>query len=245
MKDSWHLGTLDVFLLEAVRLFEYRVGMMRISIPWLLWRHVRTGSHSCQGWLRLAAAATVLPLAVSCSSLRDRGNAKEEDRKTPTLRQRFATPNYEKEFEKESFDAYKAFSHAPRSGYQNASFRSKRFDEISTVVPKKYNTEPFRKEAANENKRKWYNLREKRGREKRTSFFARKRAREEGASNNIYSASRYPKDGDLETVLRRRKSGLSPNIINPEDIASGSRSPTIIRERTLSEGDVRYLLNGR
>ena len=203
--------------------------MIRIPFIWLR-----------KNWPRLAVVALALPCAVSCATIRE--DVDEEDDTPLTFEERLMNREGKK-FDKKTFDAYSRYSSAPKHGYQTASFRSKRFNEISTVIPKRYDTELYNAGDANEQKRKWFNFRGRRNKDSKSSIFARGRSREDGKAD-LLGTRRFPVSWDLETVLSRRSGGITPTILNPDEPAAGEPSPTVLRQPTLSRGDLGTLMNG-
>lgn len=193
---------------------------------------------------QLFLVTLILPFAVSCSALRDKLAESDLDDEPKSFQQRLLSQKY-KEIDKKTFDAYSAYSGAPKHGYQSSSFRAKRFDQISTNAPKRYNTELYEAGNANEEKkRKWFNFRGQRSKDSKKSLFARGRSKDDGRQD-VLGARRYPSSRDLETVLSRRRGGVEPRILNPGDPASGEPSPTLLRGSTSSSsGGLESLLNG-
>lgn len=195
------------------------------------------------------AALLLPPLMASCTSLRN-DPADDQDGGPPRLSDRISNIDRNKAFDKKSLDIHKAYSSEQkrtyeRSGLQNSRFADHKPVEANRFNTERFNTERFQAEGANEQRqRKWFQFKGDRNREQKTSSFANRRSQEDAA---VYTTRRYPDESAIESIIGSRgERDITDRVMSTEVQGSGgaaAAAPTVIREATMSEGDIRALLN--
>ena len=193
----------------------------------------------------LLAAAT----ACSCSSLKPDIDEEDEDDGPPKLSERISNVDRSKQFDKKSLDIYEKFSDSPNRRYERSPFQGKRINKTDPVKgssytdTNRYNTERFNPEGATEQKKPRFSFLGERNKKQKTSRFMQKRSQDDGSER--YATRELPDKSKVNALFGdRSERDISDRMFNTELSGSGTPAPTIIREPTQSEGDIRALLNG-
>lgn len=193
-------------------------------------------------------SALCMPLLVSCGSLRN-GNDDNGDESSapPKLSERISNVDYNKEFDKKSLDVSKSFSGTSTKEFGQSNFQGKRTEKLKTVSGEgfatgRYNTERFQS-TGTEQKKPRFSFLGDRVKKQKTSSLADRRSRDDRSAR--YSTEKFSDRTNIDALIgNRSERDISDRVISREYEGTGNPSPTIIRQSTQSEGDIRALLNG-
>ena len=194
----------------------------------------------------LVMGALMAVLGVSCSSMRE--NADEEAESGPRkLSDRISNVDYNKEFDTTSLNVDKSFAGESDSPFQNARTDSrwrKKSRELESIEGNRYNTERFAAESANEQKkRKWYHFGRDRDRQEKSAWIGEREASQ--TSETFKTQDAWAPNKTNAIFGTRSERDITDREINSQTTAYGDPTgPVIIREPTMTEGDVRALLGG-
>ena len=201
--------------------------------------------------LRALALMTVcLPLFVSCGSMGS-GDA-GRDSEPPRLSERISNLDRSKQFDKKTLDLSKAYSSGGTAqNFERSQFQGKRTSKLDSAnvrgsfATNRYNTERFQPVEATEQKKPRFLFLGDRDKKQKASTLMDRRSRDDGSAR--YATREFTDTSNINALIGdRSERDISARYYSTEFPGTGgaaAAAPTIIRESTQSEGDIRALLN--
>ena len=199
---------------------------------------------------RFSIAGVLFSTMMACSSLREGDDEVEEvaeSNSSPRKRlsdEGITKVDYNKKFDKKSLNLSKTFSDTPEKGGERSRFQSARYNNPeNSIEASRYNTERYTSGTDQEPVKK-----------KRSTFFGvpskvRKQAefaeQRSHGETEAYTTSPYSHRSEVNAIYgTRSERDVTERYFSNESQGTGEPAPMIINQPSLSEGDIRSLLNG-
>lgn len=198
----------------------------------------------------LALITLCLPLFVACGSMS--AGDDDSDSGPSKLSDRISNLDRTKQFDKKTLDLNKEYSSGGTAqNYERSQFQGKRTSKLDSAnvrgsyATNRYNTERFQAAGATEQKKTRFLFFGDRDKKQKTSTLMDRRSRDDGSAR--YTTRNFTDTTNINALIGdRSERDVSSRYFSTEFPGTGgigAASPTIIRESTQSEGDIRALLN--